>query len=191
MIATLHGVIQAVGDNQLVLELGGIGLRVAVPLSRLESMPRLGDRIFLHTYLVVREDSLELFGFGEAETRRLFELLMGVSGVGPRLALATVSHLPGDAIRRAVGGQPELLTRVPGVGRKTAEKIAFELKDKLGEPGLPIEPPSELDGEVLGVLTSLGYSLVEGQAAVQSLAEDAPEELEARVRLALRYFAKP
>jgi Holliday junction DNA helicase RuvA len=151
----------------------------------------LGDRIFLHTYLVVREDSLELFGFGEAETRRLFELLMGVSGVGPRLALATVSHLPGDAIRRAVGGQPELLTRVPGVGRKTAEKIAFELKDKLGEPGLPIEPPSELDGEVLGVLTSLGYSLVEGQAAVQSLAEDAPEELEARVRLALRYFAKP
>jgi len=140
----------------------------------------------------VREDSLELFGFGDSDTRHLFTLLMGVGGVGPRLALATVSHMPADAIRRAVaGGQPELLTKVPGVGRKTAEKIAFELKDKLGLPGFELEPPSELDGDVLGVLTSLGYSLVEGQAAVQSLPEDAPEELEARLRMALRYFAKP
>ncbi len=192
MIATLNGKVQSVGDDEMVVEIGGIGLRVSVPLARLPSVPRLGEGIFLHTYLAVREDALELYGFGDPESKKLFELLLSVAGIGPRLGLATLAHMPPEAVRQAVGAdQPELLTRVPGIGRKTAEKIVFELKDRLGEPGLEVEPPSELDSEVVDVLSGLGYSLVEAQTAIQSIPEDAPESIEERVRLALRYFAGP
>lgn len=192
MIATLFGKVQSVADDELVVELGGFGLRIAVPLARLESVPRIGKEIFLYTHLVVREDALELYGFGDQEERQLFEILLSVGGVGPKLALATLSHLSPDVFRRAVGSdQPELLTKVPGIGRKTAEKIVFELKDRVGQPGLEAEPPSELDSELMDVLTSLGYSVVEAQAAVQSVPQDAPEDIEERVRLALRYFATP
>jgi Holliday junction DNA helicase RuvA len=190
MIATLRGNVQAVADDELIVDVGGVGLRVAVPLARLESVPRLGQSIFLYTHLAVREDSLELFGFADSDERGLFELLLRVGGVGPKLALATLSHLSVDAIRRAVSAdQAELLTKVPGIGRKTAEKIVFELKDRLAESAVGMEPPSELDSELIQVLTNLGYSLVEAQAAMQSLPEDAPDEVEERVRLALRYFA--
>lgn len=192
MIASLRGTVESVGEDQLVLEIGGVGLQVAVPLARLSAVPRLGEVIFLHTYLVVREDSLELFGFAEADSRRLFELLLSVGGIGPRLALATLAHMSPDAIRRAIAGdQPEAMTKVPGIGAKTAKKIVFELKDRLGEPGLEVTPPSETETEVVTVLTGLGYSLVEAQAAAQSIPDDAPENIEEQVRLALRYFAAP
>jgi Holliday junction DNA helicase RuvA len=192
MIATLHGRVQSIADDEMIIEVGGVGIRVAVPLARLESVPRLGHEISLYTHLVVREDALELYGFGDTDGRQLFELLLKVGGVGPKLALATLSHLSPDAIRRAVGSdQAELLTKVPGIGRKTAQKIVFELKDRVGQPGLDAEAPSELDSELIEVLTGLGYSLVEAQAAVQSVPEDAPEAIEERVRQALRYFASP
>jgi Holliday junction DNA helicase RuvA len=192
MIATLHGRVQSIADDEMIIEVGGVGIRVAVPLARLESVPRLSHEISLYTHLVVREDALELYGFGDTDGRQLFELLLKVGGVGPKLALATLSHLSPDAIRRAVGSdQAELLTKVPGIGRKTAQKIVFELKDRVGQPGLDAEAPSELDSELIEVLTGLGYSLVEAQAAVQSVPEDAPEAIEERVRQALRYFASP
>lgn len=190
MIATLQGKVQSLGDDQLIVEVGGIGLRVSVPLARLAKVPKVGDSIFLFTHLVVREDALDLYGFGDGEGRHLFELLMGVNGVGPKLALATLGHLSPEAIRRSVAhDQPEVLTKVPGIGRKTGEKIVFDLKDRLGEAGYDIEPPSEVDSEVISVLTGLGYSLVEAQSAVQSIPQEAPEDIEERVRLALRYFA--
>lgn len=192
MIATISGKVQSVGDDELVVDVGGVGLKAAVPLARLTTVPRIGESIFLHTYLAVRDDALELFGFGDPEARKLFELLLTVGGIGPRLALATLSHMAPESVRRSVASdQPEVLTKVPGIGRKTAEKIVFELKDRLGEPGLEVEAPSELDTEVVDVLTGLGYSLVEAQTAVQSIPEDAPEDIEERVRLALRYFASP
>jgi Holliday junction DNA helicase RuvA len=176
----------------LVVEVGGVGLRLLVPRSVLEAGAAVGHVVFLHTYLAVREDALTLFGFGSTEQRELFELLLQVSGIGPKLALAVLSNVTPEALRTAVAsGQPEALDRVPGVGRKTAERIVFHLKDKFtaSEAGGPALVPADTD--VLAALTSLGYSLVEAQAAVQSLPPDAPEQVEGRVRLALRYFARP
>ncbi len=191
MISSLEGNVQSVGDDQLVVEVGGIGLQLAVPLARLDVVPRVGGKIFLHTYLNVREDALELYGFGDADQRRLFQLLLKVNGVGPRLAMATLAHMAPDAVRRAVASdQPELMTKVPGIGRKTAEKIVFDLKDEFERLEVEPEAATEMDTEVLDVLTGLGYSVVEAQAAVQSLPDDTPEDIEERVRVALRYFAQ-
>jgi Holliday junction DNA helicase RuvA len=190
MIATVRGRIQSVGTNELVVEVGGVGLQVGVPLARLSEPPKIGGTIQLFTRLIVREDSLTLYGFDTPETRELFEQLIEVSGVGPRLALATLSHLSPDVLRQAIArDQPEALAKVPGIGRKTAEKIVFHLKDRMLDAEGGAAAFSGLDTEVLGVLINLGYSLVEAQAAVQSVPQDAPEDLEARVRHALRYFA--
>lgn len=192
MISTVRGVVQQISAAEMVVEVGGVGLRLLVPRSVLESGASVGKVVFLHTYLVVREDALTLFGFGSPEQRELFELLLQVSGIGPKLALAVLSNVSPDALRAAVAsGQPEALTRVPGVGKKTAERIVFHLKDKFAAPGAggPVLIPADMD--VLAALTSLGYSLVEAQAAVQALPPDAPEQIEGRVRLALRYFARP
>jgi Holliday junction DNA helicase RuvA len=187
MIASLQGVLQSIAEGEIVVETGGVGFRLMVPASVLERAPKVGKVIFLHTYLVVREDLLALYGFSDPEERELFTLLMGVTGIGPRLALAVISHLPLDALKSAiVSDQPERLVQVPGIGRKTAEKIIIDLKDRLEAPLVLAEPPSAVDTEVLGALTALGYSLGEAQAALQSIPADAPEELEERLRLALR-----
>ena len=192
MISTLRGIVQQLGAGEAIVEVGGVGLRVLVPRSVIESGEAVGKVVFLHTHLVVREDSLTLYGFPSLEQRELFELLLQVNGVGPKLALGVLSNMSPDALRAAVGGgQPEALDRVPGVGRKTAERIVLHLKDKFGAPGVgaPILIPADTD--VLAALTSLGYSLVEAQSAVQALPQDAPEDPEGRVRMALRYFARP
>ncbi|MCZ7553194.1 MAG: Holliday junction branch migration protein RuvA [Anaerolineales bacterium] len=146
----------------------------------------------MHTYLVVRQDLLSLYGFETIEEREIFLLLLGVDGIGPRLALAILSTLTPDAVRRAIfHEQPEVFTRVPGVGKKTAQKILLQLQDRI--PALTgvekIEAFSDLDAEVISALTSLGYSIVEAQAALQSVPRDTPQELEARLLAALQYFA--
>lgn len=192
MIASLRGVVQHIGDDELILEVGGVGLRVAVPRSVLQDMPEVGQPLFLLTHLVVRESSLSLFGFSTTEQKELFELLIQVRGIGPRLALAVLSHLSPDVLRSAVArDQPEVLARVPGVGRKTGQKIIFHLKDRLATPLEDIGVPSEVDTEVLSVLTELGYSLVEAQAALQFIPDSAPQEIEERVMFALKFFARP
>ncbi|HLF01046.1 MAG TPA: Holliday junction branch migration protein RuvA [Anaerolineales bacterium] len=194
MISSLRGLIQQTSPDSLVVDVGGVGLKVFVPTSVFEHVDGVGKMVFLHTHLIVREDALTLYGFASEEQRSLFETLLGVQGVGPKLALAVLSFVSPDNLRRAVGQeQPELLDRVPGVGKKTAEKIVFHLKDKFG-PGLPLGatvPITDLDTDVLGALTALGYSVVESQAALQSIPKDAPKDVEERVRLALQYFAKP
>ncbi|HSR49095.1 MAG TPA: Holliday junction branch migration protein RuvA [Anaerolineales bacterium] len=192
MIATIRGVVQHVGIGEAVVEVGGVGLRVSVPRAVLESGMVVGKVVFLHTYLVVREDALSLYGFESPEQREVFDALLQVSGVGPKLAMAVLSHMNADALRSAVAsGQPEALDRVPGVGKKTAERIVFHLKDRFAAAEAVSPQLLAADTDVLAALTALGYSLVEAQAAVQSLPPDGPEEVEARVRLALRYFARP
>lgn len=195
MISSLHGtVLQLAPPEALVIEVGGVGFKVFVPASVFDEIDGVGRAAFLHTHLIVREDALTLYGFSSPEQRSLFELLLTVQGVGPKLALAVLSSLSLDVLRRAVAQeQAEVLERVRGVGKKTAEKIVFSLKDKLRAEGLEkaLGPVNEGDTEVLGALTALGYSVVEAQAALQSIPKGEGATTEDRLRLALRYFAGP
>ena len=192
MIATLNGKAQEVNSDSLIIEVGGIGVQVFVPAG-LTAGSHPGEHLFLHTHLVVRQDALLLFGFDTREGREFFELLLTVNGVGPRLALAILSSLTPDAIRRAVfHEQAEIFARVPGVGKKTAQKILLQLQDKI-KPDIGLERigfGSELDTEVLEALTTLGYSVVEAQSAIQAIPKDAPQDIETRLRLALAYFQR-
>jgi Holliday junction DNA helicase RuvA len=191
MIASVRGIIQHVGQQEVVLEVGGIGVQISIPQAALGPAAVIGQAMFLYTRLIVREDSLSLYGFGTVEQREVFDLLLQVSGVGPRLAVTILSHLPPDGLRAAVAGdQPAALTRVPGIGRKTAEKIIFHLKDRLTAPQALGGLALEADNDVVSALTALGYSLIEAQSAVQSIPAQAPDEVEARVRLALQYFSR-
>lgn len=190
MIATLRGEIIQVEEHAFVVEVGGVGLRVAVP-SPLLSRMQVGQGILLYTYLVVREDALSLYGFESQAERDLFTMLLGVDGVGPKVSLAVLSTLSLDAIQHAViAEQSEVLGRVPGVGKKTAQKIVLYLQDKLkpSDSLSKLAAFSERDEEVLAALTALGYSVVEAQSAVQALPRDAPEDVEERLRLALQSF---
>lgn len=194
MISSLRGLIQHIDSDFLIIEVGGVGLKVFVPSSVFEQLEGVGKMAFIHTHLIVREDALTLYGFASEEQRTLFETLLSVQGIGPKLALSVLSFISPENLRRAVSAeQPELLDRVPGVGKKTAEKIVFHLKGKFGS-GLAlgaVGPVTDLESEILSALTSLGYSIVESQAALQSIPKDAPKDVEERVRLALQYFVRP
>ena len=190
MIATLRGEVSQVEENALILEVGGVGLRLFVP-SPLRGRLKVGESILLYTHLVVREDALTLYGFESQPDRELFNILLGVDGVGPKVALSVLSSMTLDAIQRAVfAEEADLLSRVPGVGKKTAQKMALHLKDKLKPTDAlaRVAAMSDTDSEVLAALTALGYSVVEAQAAIQSISKDAPQDTEERLRLALQYF---
>ena len=190
MIATLRGEITQIEDAALILEVGGVGLRVAVP-APLRGRLRVGEVILLYTHLVVREDALTLYGFETQSERELFNILLGVDGIGPKVALSVLSTMTIDSIQRAVfADEADVLSRVPGVGKKTAQKMALHLKDKLKpmDALATVAMMSDTDSEVLAALTALGYSVVEAQSAIQSLPKDAPNEAGERLRLALGYF---
>ena len=192
MIATLRGEISQIEDNALVVEVGGVGLRVFVP-APLRGHVKVGETAFLFTHLIVREDALTLYGFESQADRELFNMLLGVDGVGPKVALSVLSTMTLDAVQHAVfADEADLLSRVPGVGKKTAQKIALHLKDKLKpmDALARVAAMSDVDSEVLAALTSLGYSVVEAQAAIQSLPKDASQDTGERLRLALGYFTR-
>lgn len=190
MIASIEGRVLARQSDSLVVALGGMGVKVHVPAS-LAAQARPGEPVFLYTHLHVREQELALYGFDDAGDLALFELLLGVSGIGPRSALAVLSAMPADALRLAISQeQPGVLARVPGIGKKTAEKIVLELRDRVVvREGVPAElvALSEADAEVIDALTALGYSIVEAQRAVQGLPRDV-QDVEERLRLALASF---
>lgn len=191
MIGTLRGTISINENDGIVVEVNGIGYIVHVPTT-IKDQVRIGENIFLYTKLIVREDSLTLFGFEDKDSCDVFSLLLGVNGVGPRLALSILSTLDTDVIRRAIfNEQLDVFSRVPGVGKKTAQKIFFHLHDRIStEKDLsPVAGYSETDNELLEALISLGYSVVEAQAAIQSLPTDTSENIEDRLRLSLQYFA--
>ncbi|MDX1994850.1 MAG: Holliday junction branch migration protein RuvA [bacterium] len=189
MIASLQGKAALIHDDYLVLMVGGVGYKVFTPHPANYS---LGEDLLLHTTLIVREDAMTLFGFINPAERGFFETLITISGVGPKIALAILSSLSMDSLRNAVvSDRAEILTRVPGIGKKTAQKILFELKDKLkgGLDAAPVATFDDVNTDVIDTLVALGYSIVEAQTAVQALPGDAPANVEERVRLALQYFA--
>jgi Holliday junction DNA helicase RuvA len=190
MIASVSGKVIHRDAQSVIIDVGGVGLQVYVPAPLREEL-RPGETAFLHTYLVVRQDALTLYGFENLEAREYFTLLLGVDGIGPRLAISVLSTLNPDAIRRAVfHEQAEIFSRVPGVGKKTAQKILLHLQDRVSSvSGLePMAAISDIDGEVLAALTTLGYSVVEAQAAIQTIPRETPQDVEERLRVALRYF---
>jgi len=191
MIASLSGTLAARGQDFVVLQVGGVGFRVFVPQTFLEQVGGPGQELTLFTHLHVRETELRLYGCASEEELALFRLLLGVSGIGPKVALAILSSLPPGRLQAAIVGEDiATLARVPGIGPKTAKKLVFDLRDKLSAE-LPAGEPrpafSQPDVDTIAALTSLGYSLAEAQEAVRALpSETLP--LEERVRLALAYF---
>ena len=190
MIASLEGKVAATDLNHITVVVNGVGYKVFVP--DVAKAYHAGDVVLLHTSMVVREDSMTLYGFATPNERDLFETLLTISGVGPRVAMAILATLSIDNLRNAVvSDRAEILTRVPGIGKKTAQKILFELKDKIAV-GLDAMPTDSLgddtNSDVIGTLVALGYSIVEAQTAIQSLPPDAPNDVEERVRMALQYF---
>lgn len=196
MIRQVRGTVTAVGANFLIIEVGradaGIGLRVFTP-EPTSARFRAGDNLSLFTYLQVRENDLSLYGFEELDELAIFESLLGVSGVGPKVALAALSTLTPDALRLAVANEePAVVSRVPGIGKRTAEKVVVELKDKL-EPAhgelAGLATALDADAEVMEALTGLGYSVVEAQRALQQVPADVTG-VEERLRMALVQFGE-
>ncbi|MCU0513946.1 MAG: Holliday junction branch migration protein RuvA [Anaerolineae bacterium] len=188
MIASLHGLVAEHTPERLTIVVGGVGLEVFVTRGAAE-MTRAGETVFLPTRLIVREDALTLYGFASATERDMFDTLLKVSGVGPRLAAQILSYLSTDNLRNAVASErPELITRVPGIGKKTAAKILLELKDKLpaGLNAIPVDGFDDINGEVMDALVGLGFSIVEAQQAIQGLPQQAPRDIQERIRLALQ-----
>ncbi|MBF6600410.1 MAG: Holliday junction branch migration protein RuvA [Dehalococcoidia bacterium] len=191
-VARLRGVVEEAGDDWVIVGVGGLGMLVSVPAPAAEALTA-GARAELFTHLHVREDALTLYGFTSVEELRLFEQLIGVSGIGPRAALALLSSLDYAQLTLAiVGGQVDALRRVPGIGQKTAERLVLELRDKVTPPAAaeaarPAAMP-ERDGELIAALLGLGYSQPEATAAAGRV-DGAGLPLEDRVRAALQYFA--
>ncbi len=191
MIASIQGEIIQKGSESLVVAVSGIGFQLFVS-NELVEKTRLGEHLNLFTQLIVREDLLTLFGFEKEIEKKYFNLLLGVSGIGPKLALAIISTLSIDAINRAVTAeQSEVFSRVSGVGKKGAQKILIHLQGKIYDDSYSgLESTFvDIDVDVMAALTSLGYSIVESQAAIQSIPKDASKELEERIRIALQYFS--
>jgi len=191
MIASLQGQVIQIGEDNLIVEVGGIGYLVYVTEFLVQSQRR-GETVSLFTHLVVREDSLTLFGFQEQEEVSLFQELIKVNGVGPRLALETLSTHNPDVIKRAVlNKQEEIFSQVSGIGKKTAQKILLSLEDRISFTDEMVFSPETagINAEVQQVLVTLGYSVLEAQAALQALPDDAPLDLETRLTFALRFFS--
>ena len=196
-VARLRGIVEDCGDDWVIVGVGGIGVMASVPATTASALAP-GDETALFTHLHVREDALTLFGFSTRNDLALFEQLIGVSGVGPRVALGLQSALDYAQLTTSIaGGRADVLRRVPGIGQKTADRIVLELRDKVQPPaaGVDAEPPSsarpKADPEVVAALMGLGYSQAEAASAAERLPEDGDLPLEDRVRQALQFFARP
>ena len=192
MIASLHGTLESIGGSWAIVNVNGVGFQVYMSTSTLSALGARGSQVHLQTHLVMREDSATLYGFGAHEELELFQILISVSGIGPRLALAVLSTMSVEQASIAIAtGNADLLTTVPGIGKRTAERIIVELKDKIGA-GLLASSAGQLaqeNSDVLAALTALGYSIAEASRAVASLPPASNLSLENKVRLALQYFA--
>ena len=191
MIGRLTGVLAEKNPPQIVLDVNGVGYEVDVPMSTLYTLPALGAEVTLLTHMVVREDAQLLYGFGTDRERATFRELLKISGVGPKVALAVLSGLSTDDLARAVAMQDTaLLTRVPGIGKKTAERLLLELKGRLADalPGAGGVVAAGAGADVMAALVALGYNEREAGAAVKALPEGV--SVEEGIRAALKALAR-
>jgi holliday junction DNA helicase RuvA len=195
MISSIRGTLIHKSPSEIVIDVGGIGYRAFIPFTTFERLPEIGEEIFLYTYLHVREEALQLYGFLEERDKELFKLLIGVTGIGPRLAQTVMSGLPYDELSIALKkGDAYRLNKIPGVGKKTADRLILELRDKLPvieSIGEAIErtESERVQAEALLALTTLGYSrIAAGQAIEATIAELSGKDIpvEELIKLSLR-----
>jgi holliday junction DNA helicase RuvA len=188
VIAFLEGEVAEKGAGRAVISVGGVGYDVHVPATTLAKLPAVGRRVRLHTRMVVRDDAMTLFGFVGTDERELFDLLVTVNGIGPKVALSFLSVLSPDAFRRAVrAGDLAALTIVPGVGKKVAQRVVLDLKDKLGGDVVVLEGPLS---DVREALMSLGLSPQEASEAMAVLDVDGDRSVEDLLREALQHVGR-
>ncbi len=189
MIASISGKVVQLTKETVIIDINGLGIEVFIPKSFLSDTEK-GDLIYLYTYMLVREDNISLFGFSSLEEKHLFLEFLAVGGVGPKLSLSILSSLSIDNIRSAIlSEKPDYFSRVPGIGKKTAQKIIIQMQGKLPDSdGLAIRSITDVDDAVVDALISLGYSVVEAQTALQTIPKDTPDDVEAKLRVALQYF---
>lgn len=188
MIARLSGVVVAQTTDAVIVDVHGVGYEVHLSRPLLAQQVD-GAPVTLYTSFIVREDAHTLYGFDSLAQRALFLQLIGVTGIGPKVALSLLSSLSDADLRQAVAaGDVARLSKVPGIGKKTAERLILEMKGKLDLRGVATSPVSSRDSDVLDVLQGLGYSAAEANAAVSAIPADASDNLDDRIRLALRYF---
>ncbi len=191
MISGVKGTIEAVGSGWVIIDVGGISFQIFIPTSTLSVLGGVGRQAKLHTHLHVREDNLTLYGFSSPRELEIFQILLTVKGIGPKIGLAMLSAMDAEQLTLAIAsGDANLLTGIPGIGKKTADRIVLELKDKIGETWAITQDLESVQGnsEVITALTSLGYSLGEASRAVASIPFESELSLEERVKMALKYF---
>ena len=191
MIASLKGTLEALASDYAVINVGGVGFQVFMPASTLLAIGGLGEDVRVYTHTYVREDAILLYGFSSEDDLKLFQILIDVSGIGPKLALTMFSTMNAEQLVSAIaGGSEELLIAIPGVGKKLAGRLILELKDKLltSWSGAKVVLVGEDDEEVLVALLGLGYSAAEASRAVATLPHGKQYTLEDKVKHALSYF---
>lgn len=185
MIGRIRGTVVAKHDDRVVVDVAGVGYEIAVTPMTLVDLPNLGDEAVLHTHLHVREDVMALFGFASEDARGLFRILLGVSGIGPKVALAILGTLTPEALRLAVVTEDaDALTQVPGIGKRSAQKLMLELRPKLDLPDADLPTASSAGAEVREALEGLGYQPAEIREVMRDLDSTLP--VEDLLRLALQ-----
>lgn len=189
MIASISGKVIQLTKETIIMDINGLGFEVFVPKPLL-SETEAGDLLYLYTYMLVREDNIALYGFTSLEEKQLFLQFLAVGGIGPKLSLSILSSLSIDNIRSAIlSEKPDYFSRVPGIGKKTAQKIIIQMQGKLPDSdGLAIRSITDVDDAVVDALISLGYSVVEAQTALQTIPKNTPDDVETKLRVALQYF---
>ena len=194
MIAAVEGTLELRNTDSVIIRVGGISFQVYLPASSINELGPVGKQVQLHTLLHWKEDRVVLYGFLTQEGREFFKMLTSVSGIGPKLAMAMLSSLNPEGLASAImSSDIDLLTQVPGVGKKTASRVVLELKSKLekGWGGLAVSyhPTGDSD-KIITALTSLGYSAADATRAIAALSASADLSLEDKIKLALRNLAR-
>jgi Holliday junction DNA helicase RuvA len=188
MISLLKGTIESETEKYVIIDVNGVGYKVHISGNTFKNLPKKGEKIKLYTYLYVRENIMDLYGFLNLEELEIFELLISISGIGPRGALSVLTVVSIETLKKAIANEEsDVLTKVSGIGKKMAEKIVLELKNKIGEEfsgkGVGV------DGEAIDALMSLGYKLQEARETLKKIPKEA-ESIEDRVREALKLLGR-
>ncbi|MDP4119207.1 MAG: Holliday junction branch migration protein RuvA [Bacillota bacterium] len=184
MISYIKGTVEFAGEEYAVIDNGGIGYKLHMPLTQITALPYIGKEVKVYTYMYVREDILDLYGFISEEALHTFQMLISVNGVGPKAAMSVLSVLtPHDFAVAVTGGDHKSISQAQGVGGKTAQRIVLELKDKVGKglaresDGIRVEPESNIHSEAVNALVALGYSYGESKQALEGVYGETTEEL--------------